>query len=675
MTETIYLIFENVKKKIETPIDYDDLIESLKKEFNEEEEINKYVFKIKDKDGNEEIIPKNVEAEYFDRDLEIYVTKIDKDFSIFTSQYMPNQEPKEEKNKEHIEKIIIEKNDENDKSNEDLEKEYNNLLNSNKEKTIELIGIRSENEKMKKELEKLQEELEDIKKKPKKPKVNTTNYELEIAKLEQNYETKKSKLEDDLTKIKNSNKRNQDKIEELKLGTEHENEIKANLNNEQSELITKKNSISQTFERQNLVNKTAKPVFNVKKKKKNDFILNYIKKCFEENKKKKTDNDKKIIKEEEEKRKTIVFETFKSKLTNIRAKNNIKITKNRINNKKGNGVEENNQLKQKKKELDAALNNVRNELDNLKKNYKKEITKLQTELKEKKKEKKIKDEAEKQRIKDEEEKKREKDEEEKQRKIKEEAEKQRKIKEEAEKQRKIKEEEEERKKKLKEEEERKKKLKEEEEKKRKLEEERKKNAKKNKKEKDLNEKEEEYFEKEKVQELIRKGTIKNVHYSFECTNLMILQHYVYQGTESTKIPLILKNTGLFPWPPNATKLIFDKNYQIRGKTVNLNSLDKNEEQQCDVTIEGLGQLPVGEYESGVYLNINGINIGKMIKMKVIIKEKEDDPIDQYIETIKKFRTEYNLKDENEYSNDDLYNILMSNEFDLEKAFMCIIGEN
>ena len=155
---------------------------------------------------------------------------------------------------------------------------------------------------------------------------------------------------------------------------------------------------------------------------------------------------------------------------------------------------------------------------------------------------------------------------------------------------------------------------------------------------------------------------------------MILQQYVYQGTESTKIPLILKNTGLFPWPPNATKLIFDKNYQIRGKTVNLNSLDKNEEQQCDVTIEGLGQLPVGEYESGVYLNINGINIGKMIKMKVIIKEKENDPIDQYIETIKKFRTEYNL-DENEYSNDDLYNILMSNEFDFEKAFMCIIGEN
>ena len=60
-------------------------------------------------------------------------------------------------------------------------------------------------------------------------------------------------------------------------------------------------------------------------------------------------------------------------------------------------------------------------------------------------------------------------------------------------------------------------------------------------------------------------------------------------------------------------------------------------------------------------------------MKIIIKEKEN-PIDQYIETIKKFRTEYNIE-EYEYSNDEVYNILKSNEFNFEKAFMCIIGDN
>ena len=686
MAENIYMIYENVKKKIDTLIDYNDLMESLKKEFNEEGEKDDYIFKIKDENGNEEEIPENVESEFFERDLEIYVSKKGKeikDYSVFTSQFEPNKVPKEDQNKEHIEEIIIEKNDENDKSKEDLEKEYTNLLNENKDKTNKLIGMRKKNEKMKEELEKLIKELEDIKKKPKKPNANITNYELEIAKLKENYETKKSQLDNELSNIKKTNKKNQDKIEELKLGTEHENEIKTNLNNEQSELITKKNSISQIFERQNLINKTSKSDINVKKKKKNDFILNYIKKCFEENKKNKTDNDKKIVKEEEEKRKKMVFETFKSKLTNIKAKNNIEITKHRIRNKndKGNEVEENNQLKQKKKELEDALINKNIELDNLKKENKKEITKIQQEIKEKKKEKKIKeDEERKKKLKEEEERKKKlkEDEAEKQRKIKEDEERKKKLKEdEAEKQRKIKEEEE-RKKKLKEDEERKKKLKENEEKNKKIEEEKKKNSMKNKKEKNnINGKNKNNFEEEeenKIQELMRKGTLQNMHYTYECTNLMILQQYVYQGTESTEIPLMLKNTGPYCWPPNDTKLIFGVNYKIKGKTVQLKSLDVNEEQQCNVKIEGLGKLPVGEYETGVYLNIKRNNIGKIIKIKIIIKEKEDDPIDQYIETIKKFRDEYNL-DEKEYSNDDLYNILMSNEFNLEKAFMCLIGDN
>ena len=125
---------------------------------------------------------------------------------------------------------------------------------------------------------------------------------------------------------------------------------------------------------------------------------------------------------------------------------------------------------------------------------------------------------------------------------------------------------------------------------------------------------------------------------------------------------MLKNTGIFPWPPNTTKLIFDTTYRIRGKTVVLNSLDKNEEQKCIVKVDGLSNLPLGEYEAGVYLNINGNNIGKIIKMKVIIKEKGIDPIEKHKETIKQFRNEYNLFDENEYSDEDLCDVLLSNNF-------------
>ena len=182
------------------------------------------------------------------------------------------------------------------------------------------------------------------------------------------------------------------------------------------------------------------------------------------------------------------------------------------------------------------------------------------------------------------------------------------------------------------------------------------------------------FEQENVQRLMRRGGLKDLHYSYECPNFMTLQQYVYQGSESTEIPLILKNTGLSSWPPNTTKLIFDTTYRIRGKTVVLNSLDKNEEQKCIVKVDGLSNLPLGEYEAGVYLNINGNNIGKIIKMKVIIKEKGIDPIEKHKETIKQFRNEYNLFDENEYSDEDLCDVLLSNNFKFDKAFMCLIGE-
>ena len=61
-------------------------------------------------------------------------------------------------------------------------------------------------------------------------------------------------------------------------------------------------------------------------------------------------------------------------------------------------------------------------------------------------------------------------------------------------------------------------------------------------------------------------------------------------------------------------------------------------------------------------------------MKVIIKEKEIDPIEKYKETIKQFRNEYNLTDENEYQDEDLYDLLLSNNFKFDKAFMCLIGD-
>ena len=683
MEDKVYLIYDNNNAKIDFPVDYDDLFECFKTEFNVDGEKEEYIFKTKDENGDEEIIDDKVEIEYFKKDMKIYVTKnldetkkLDetKNFSMFISQIETNKEEKEMKNEKEketsnenrIEEIILFKNEDDIKSKEDLENEYNNYIDKNKNKITELRDIKTKNKNLQNELQKLKEKLENIKKKPKKKKFNITNYEIELKKLEETYENKKNKLEEEISQLKKTNKQKQNELEQLKLSNEQEDELKSNLHNEQSELkIRKNNMLSQAFDKKNIINKTTNPNFNNKKKNsRKEFLLNYFRKSLEQNKKNKIENDKANIQIEEEKRRNAVIEMFKTKIRIFNAKK-----KERKSNKniKGNGAEENENLRNKKIELDDMLKELNKKLENLKIENKSEITKLLTEKKNDKKRR----EEENQRKKIEEENERKK-EEEKQRKIKEEEEeKQRKIKEEEEKQRKI-------------EEEKNRKIKEEKEKQRKIEEEKKKNDMKNQKQKEITNKkdkdknklkENELIDKEEIQRLIKNGTIKNIHHSYECTNVMTLQQYVYQGSESAEIPVILKNTGLFPWPPGAAKLIFDKNFRIKGKTIVLNSLDKNQEQKYIVKVDGLSNLPLGEYEAGVYLNINGNNIGKIIKMKVIIKEKEIDQIEKHKEIIKQFRNEYNLSDENEYQDEDLYALLLSNDFKFDKAFMCLIGDD
>ena len=106
----------------------------------------------------------------------------------------------------------------------------------------------------------------------------------------------------------------------------------------------------------------------------------------------------------------------------------------------------------------------------------------------------------------------------------------------------------------------------------------------------------------------------------------------------------------------------------------LNSLKTNEEQKCNVKADDLSNLPIGEKDASLYLNINGNNIERVIKMKVIIVEREINRIEKHKEVIKQFRNEYDIIDENDYPDEDLYEILLSNNFNFEKAFMCLIGE-
>ena len=144
------------------------------------------------------------------------------------------------------------------------------------------------------------------------------------------------------------------------------------------------------------------------------------------------------------------------------------------------------------------------------------------------------------------------------------------------------------------------------------------------------------------------------------------------GTDTAEMTLMLKNSGAYYWPPNKTKIVFDKKCEIKGEDSLLNSLRPGEEQKCVVKIGGLKNLPVGEYETGVYFNIRGKNCGNMMKMKIIIIKRDVEPKIKYKNEIKRFRDEYNLTEE-EYSDDELYGNLESNNFDFEETYKSIVG--
>ena len=182
------------------------------------------------------------------------------------------------------------------------------------------------------------------------------------------------------------------------------------------------------------------------------------------------------------------------------------------------------------------------------------------------------------------------------------------------------------------------------------------------------------LKKEQFNEMPKEFTMssRDFGYACTCTNALILQQFIYAGTDIAEIPLLLKNNGLYRWPPN-TKLVFEKKFKIFGKDVILDSLEPKQEKKFIVKIEGLKDLPLGEYEAGAYFNIKDRNHGNMIKMKITVIKREVEPKIKDKKEIDRFRDEYGLKEE-EYSDDDLYDILLSNDFNLEKAFMCLIGD-
>ena len=667
--------------------DDDNQVEEIRMVEEEDEDDIKNKDKGKDKNG------KDREKKEDDNTIEEKEEEKEK-VEVIKIENVKVEEERVEMNEDVIEKKKNEiKKEKKDTLNKSIEEVYEPEENKLEEETKKLFKQNREMidnlKKLKNKKEELQKNKQELEKKLKKKKERKDSKLLqELNDLKMNYENKKKEFDGKIEILDGGNKNLQKRLNELQLSINNEQSNKSQLELERSKLLKRQNELKIKD------NKNKIGSLNNKKN-----ILKSIKKIFDEyqnekkNKHNKENYVENIIKEEED-MKSHIIENSKIRLSKLKNNNN------NINNTKE--IAENNRLKNTKKSIIDELQNLKNEKTKIEKEHKTIIKKIHDDKekarleKQKNEEERIKRELELQ-------KKREKEEEEKLKRQKEEEEKLKRQKEEKEKrelEEKLKRDVEE-------------KLKRENDKKieeqKKKEEIEKNNNKKRKKNKETdtfhllgvsddeaevnddelgnmnindelnNKKDDEPKESNKLPKLekIDKEEIKMRDsgrvklYDYECLNLMSLQQVIYEGTESVEFELLLKNNRFSDWPPNQTKLIFDSKSQLKGKSVMLKSLGKNEQQKCIVKINNLEKLKEGEYDAFVSFNVNGVNYGNLLKLKVVIKKKEIDPIEEHKEEIENFRKEFNL-DENEFSDKKLYDVLVENNFEPEKAFLQII---
>ena len=162
-------------------------------------------------------------------------------------------------------------------------------------------------------------------------------------------------------------------------------------------------------------------------------------------------------------------------------------------------------------------------------------------------------------------------------------------------------------------------------------------------------------------------------YSFDCQNILLLNEYIYEGTEHCEINIILKNNGNVKWPKKKTKLIFDESSQNKEGDIILEPQKVGEEKGYKVKFENLGNLKVGEYKSYLLFNVNGKNYGEKLTLSINVKEKKEiEEIEKYRDKIKEFREQFNL-DKEEYNDEKLFEILKQHNFNFEDSFSSLFN--
>ena len=167
----------------------------------------------------------------------------------------------------------------------------------------------------------------------------------------------------------------------------------------------------------------------------------------------------------------------------------------------------------------------------------------------------------------------------------------------------------------------------------------------------------------------RKG---NNNYSYEGINITYLASYIYEGTDEADINVALKNNGNLPWPKKETKLIYDKKSSFVYEDIILDPQEPNEEKNYKISFKNLKNFSIGEYKFILWFCVKGEKINDPIPLRIFVKEQNNNnDLKENMDKISEFRETFTLSKE-EYSDEKLYEVLKTNNFDFDKSFQEII---
>jgi len=190
-------------------------------------------------------------------------------------------------------------------------------------------------------------------------------------------------------------------------------------------------------------------------------------------------------------------------------------------------------------------------------------------------------------------------------------------------------------------------------------------------------------------------------FSFKCLNTQELIITIIEDEDEAIFTLKLQNNGNQAWPKDKTKLIFDRKSLFIKEDIILLPQEPDEIKTYSIIFNGLGVYQEGEYFSYLRFYVDGYVYGDILTLKIIIKEKEEiediNPCEVNKEKAKEkdekekmedkkeekeekkekekeydkilgFKLEFNLLESNTFSDEKIYEALIKNNFNFNRAF-------